>query len=105
MIRRPPRSTLFPYTTLFRSLAAGETEAYGHPRVSAESAPLFNHCARAMDKGLTEGAHGLPLIGIAEWSDAMNRDGRQGRGESVWLRRLLYTVVRQFLPLCELLDA
>src|SRR3712207_7059668 len=24
MIRRPPRSTLFPYTTLFRSLAADE---------------------------------------------------------------------------------
>src|ERR1051326_7194044 len=24
MIRRPPRSTLFPYTTLFRSLYAGE---------------------------------------------------------------------------------
>src|SRR2546430_5571642 len=24
MIRRPPRSTLFPYTTLFRSAAAGE---------------------------------------------------------------------------------
>src|SRR3712207_7991160 len=24
MIRRPPRSTLFPYTTLFRSLAQGE---------------------------------------------------------------------------------
>src|SRR2546427_463049 len=26
MIRRPPRSTLFPYTTLFRSLAPGATE-------------------------------------------------------------------------------
>src|SRR6266702_2297864 len=25
MIRRPPRSTLFPYTTLFRSRAAGRT--------------------------------------------------------------------------------
>src|SRR5256885_7368172 len=25
MIRRPPRSTLFPYTTLFRSGAAGDT--------------------------------------------------------------------------------
>src|SRR5258708_9231430 len=24
MIRRPPRSTLFPYTTLFRSLALGD---------------------------------------------------------------------------------
>src|SRR5256884_4511107 len=27
MIRRPPRSTLFPYTTLFRSLALGFTSA------------------------------------------------------------------------------
>src|SRR2546429_6325142 len=26
MIRRPPRSTLFPYTTLFRSLASGQAE-------------------------------------------------------------------------------
>src|SRR5256885_11622838 len=31
MIRRPPRSTLFPYTTLFRSLA----------RFSRGSAPIF----------------------------------------------------------------
>src|SRR5688572_32124525 len=27
MIRRPPRSTLFPYTTLFRSLAAADVSA------------------------------------------------------------------------------
>src|SRR2546422_10612965 len=27
MIRRPPRSTLFPYTTLFRSSAGGDAEA------------------------------------------------------------------------------
>src|SRR2546430_3614680 len=27
MIRRPPRSTLFPYTTLFRSAAEGESPA------------------------------------------------------------------------------
>src|SRR2546421_9683320 len=26
MIRRPPRSTLFPYTTLFRSIATSRTE-------------------------------------------------------------------------------
>src|SRR5690348_17983327 len=29
MIRRPPRSTLFPYTTLFRSGAAGGTAGAG----------------------------------------------------------------------------
>src|SRR2546430_11353270 len=34
MIRRPPRSTLFPYTTLFRSRLAGAvgTENRGDPR-------------------------------------------------------------------------
>src|SRR5256885_11347306 len=29
MIRRPPRSTLFPYTTLFRSPFYGEVRAFG----------------------------------------------------------------------------
>src|SRR5260370_26517123 len=32
MIRRPPRSTLFPYTTLFRSIAETESEAYFETR-------------------------------------------------------------------------
>src|SRR3712207_8954576 len=38
MIRRPPRSTLFPYTTLFRSLVPAELapEGGGHPEVTAE---------------------------------------------------------------------
>src|SRR5258707_5513145 len=30
MIRRPPRSTLFPYTTLFRSAFAGEKASAGY---------------------------------------------------------------------------
>src|SRR3712207_7970431 len=41
MIRRPPRSTLFPYTTLFRSPAQalpGREPVPGHP---AELAPLL----------------------------------------------------------------
>src|SRR5260370_35941425 len=33
MIRRPPRSTLFPYTTLFRSQAQDEEERERHPSV------------------------------------------------------------------------
>src|SRR3712207_8047512 len=31
MIRRPPRSTLFPYTTLFRSLRGGSAGGCGWP--------------------------------------------------------------------------
>src|SRR5688572_32759782 len=34
MIRRPPRSTLFPYTTLFRSRAAGVLELESQEGVS-----------------------------------------------------------------------
>src|SRR5256885_8932146 len=40
MIRRPPRSTLFPYTTLFRSLTAGsegDLLYYIMPHIAGES--------------------------------------------------------------------
>jgi cyclic beta-1,2-glucan synthetase len=86
-------------------LAAGEAEVYGQPRTSDTSAPLFEHCVRAIDKGLTAGAHGLPLIGSGDWNDGMNRVGLQGRGESVWLGWFLYAVLRQYVPLCEQRDA
>ena len=56
---------------------------------------------RAIDKGLTAGAHSLPLIGTGDWNDGMNRVGAQGRGESVWLGWFLHVVLRQFIPLCE----
>jgi cyclic beta-1,2-glucan synthetase len=82
-------------------LGPGEIEAYGLPRVSDTRASLFDHCVRAIDKGLTAGAHGLPLIGSGDWNDGLNRVGVQGRGESVWLGWFLHTVLRQFLPLCE----
>src|SRR2546430_13684322 len=38
MIRRPPRSTLFPYTTLFRSGLSGSIQNSSMPRVQ-ENAP------------------------------------------------------------------
>src|SRR2546430_7038833 len=36
MIRRPPRSTLFPYTTLFRSFPGNRPVRSGRPAASAE---------------------------------------------------------------------
>src|SRR5205085_8860802 len=38
MIRRPPTSTLFPYTTLFRSDEAALTEAFAHLVTNAAEA-------------------------------------------------------------------
>ena len=85
-------------------LAAGETAAYGQPALAAASASVFDHCVRAIDKGLTAGAHSLPLIGSGDWNDGMNRVGLQGRGESVWLGWFLSTVLARFIPLCEQRD-
>src|SRR5256886_9793723 len=39
MIRRPPRSTLFPYTTLFRSLAVGFVDLVGFTSLAQELTP------------------------------------------------------------------
>src|SRR3712207_2329366 len=39
MIRRPPRSTLFPYTTLFRSLVPGGVVAGGRRRPAVPAGP------------------------------------------------------------------
>src|SRR5690606_40112097 len=38
MIRRPPRSTLFPYTTLFRSRGAGRRQQGAHGRADRHRA-------------------------------------------------------------------
>jgi cyclic beta-1,2-glucan synthetase len=75
-------------------------DAYGQPRVSTEDASLFEHCVRALDRGLTSGAHGLPLMGSGDWNDGMNRVGREGRGESAWLGFFLHAVLSEFAPLC-----
>src|SRR3989449_9605112 len=47
MIRRPPRSTLFPYTTLFRSRSAGGTGCRTARRVPAGCGSRRLECARA----------------------------------------------------------
>src|SRR5689334_23443009 len=39
MIRRPPRSTLFPYTTLFRSRTTPGSRAWAAPRTCATCSP------------------------------------------------------------------
>jgi cyclic beta-1,2-glucan synthetase len=87
-----------------RLLEPGEDEAYLLPEVSDESADLYEHCCRALDRSLTHGEHGLPLMGTGDWNDGMNRVGREGRGESVWLGFFLYQILGDFLPLCERRD-
>src|SRR5256885_10703275 len=62
MIRRPPRSTLFPYTTLFRSLADGQFRRHDAIEFAlivkepATSAADRNHDRRFMCIDVCDGA-------------------------------------------------
>jgi cyclic beta-1,2-glucan synthetase len=79
-----------------------QQEAYFEPAKSAEQSTLFEHCARALDRSLDAGSHGLPLIGAGDWNDGMNRVGHEGRGESVWLGWFLLANLREFARIADL---
>ena len=83
------------------ALRADEQEAYGLPGVAAEDGTLFEHCVRAVERGITAGSHGLPLFGASDWNDGMNRVGHDGRGESTWLGFFLHGVLTDFADLCN----
>ncbi|RUQ35448.1 MAG: glycosyl transferase [Candidatus Competibacteraceae bacterium] len=83
-----------------RPLADDEDEAFLTPKSAGESASLYEHCCRAIDRSLTQGQHGLPLMGAGDWNDGMNRVGREGHGESVWLGFFLYRILSKFIPVC-----
>ena len=74
---------------------------YDLPGRSEEAASLYEHCVRAILKGLTRGEHGLPLIGSGDWNDGMNLVGEHGKGESVWLGFFLYDVLMQFTEIAR----
>src|SRR2546423_9669411 len=72
MIRRPPRSTLFPYTTLFRSkiwndggIGLSREDAYGYLVFLAEKAGLAQFRARLMYEALRSEEHTSELQSLA----------------------------------------
>jgi cyclic beta-1,2-glucan synthetase len=82
-------------------LKAGENERYDHYPQTKEAYTLMEHCQRAIAKGATLGAHGLPLIGTGDWNDGLNRVGESGKGESVWLGWFLIDVLNRFASICD----
>jgi cellobiose phosphorylase len=79
-----------------------EDAYYDLPGRSEEAASLYEHCVRAILRGLRFGEHGLPLIGSGDWNDGMNRVGEQGKGESVWLGFFLYDVLMRFSEIARM---
>jgi cellobiose phosphorylase len=84
-----------------RPVGPEEESYYDLPTRSEESATLYEHCVRSIERGLRFGEHGLPLIGSGDWNDGMNCVGAEGRGESVWLAFFLFDVLTQFSQLAR----
>jgi cellobiose phosphorylase len=84
-----------------RLVNADEESYYDLPQRAGEDGTLYEHCVRAIKRGLRFGAHGLPLIGCGDWNDGMNLVGEKGKGESVWLAFFLYHVLQRFAELAR----
>jgi cyclic beta-1,2-glucan synthetase len=84
-----------------RQVKPEEESYYDLPNRSEESATLYQHCVRAIERGLRFGERGLPLMGCGDWNDGMNRVGHEGRGESVWLAFFLFEVLTRFAELAR----
>ncbi len=82
-------------------LQGDEDELFMIPADSGTAGSVYEHCCRSIDRSLTAGVHGIPLVGSGDWNDGMNRVGREGRGESVWLGFFLFAILSEFIPLAE----
>ena len=84
-----------------RELNPDEDSYYDLPVRSPTTGTLYEHCVRAIERGLKFGTHGLPLIGSCDWNDGMDKVGEHGKGESVWLAFFLYEVLMRFAKLAK----
>lgn len=82
-------------------LGKEEEERYAQYETTSETFTLYEHCRRALEKAVTAGRHGIPLMGAGDWNDGMNRVGIEGKGESIWLGWFLYSTLTAFAGLCE----
>ena len=84
-----------------QAIAVGAEDAYFAPVTSQTHATVYEHCARSIDRSLSVGEHGLPLMGTGDWNDGMNRVGHEGKGESVWLAWFLCCVTQNFAGIAK----
>ena len=74
------------------------------PFLNKGKASVYEHVLRAVRYLFNEtGKNGLPLIKRADWNDAYDCLGKEGKGESVWLAMALCRALLQVKELAEFL--
>ena len=87
-----------------RPLNTDEESYYDLPDRSGKSSSLYDHCVRAIKHSLSFGIHGLPLMGSGDWNDGMDKVGKDGKGESIWLGFFLYNILIRFIEISNLFN-
>lgn len=83
-------------------LREGEDERYTIVNQSTKEGTIYEHCLKAIEKGLRFGVHNIPLMGSGDWNDGMSTVGNEGKGESVWLGWFLYSILNSFIEIAEM---
>ena len=77
---------------------------YKGPARTAGEGTLFEHLERNLNFTFNDiGEHGLPLIGHADWNDAIDAAGIKLKGESVWLAQALVRSLKIMAELAQLI--
>src|SRR3712207_7564740 len=92
MIRRPPRSTLFPYTTLFRSVLDGDADALGGGHAD------HGHGLLGLEDGLGAGAVGPDDHVAAEEVERSEEHTSELQSRQYLVCRLLLEKKSHYLP-------
>jgi len=74
----------------------GKEDLYSDFERSEEIESIYMHALRAISHAHKVGRNGLALIKGGDWNDGMNRVGKNGKGESVWLTQFLFVVMTKF---------
>ncbi len=82
-------------------LKEGTDEKYTVSRQSEIKGTIYEHCIKALERGIKFGPHNIPLMGSGDWNDGMNTVGNKGTGESVWLGWFLYRILKNFLEIFD----
>lgn len=82
-------------------LREGEDERYTIVNQSTKDGSIYEHCLKAIDRGLKFGRHNIPLMGSGDWNDGMSTVGNKGEGESVWVGWFLYKILDGFKEICK----
>ena len=82
-------------------LSEGEDERYNISGISDLKGSIYEHCIKAIEDILNLDLIIFHLWDSGDWNDGMSTVGNKGKGESVWLGWFLYSILDNFIDICN----